>query len=142
MMIRRYESNPFAEMRSLQQEMNRLFNGYATEPSEDYPAVNIWSNASDILVTAELPGFELEDINITVKNNHLTLEGERKTPPVEDGVKCHRCERGSGRFLRSFTLPYEAEVDQVAATYRNGILTIKLPRAEHSKPRQIKISAR
>jgi len=140
MLVRRYATDPFAELRSLQQEMNRVFNGYTAGPIDDFPTVNIWSNANEVIVTAELPGLELEDINIMVKNNHLTLEGERKPHKVEEGVKCHRCERGAGHFLRSFTLPYEAEVDKVSATYRNGILTIKLPRAEHSKPKQIKIS--
>lgn len=141
LMVRRYENDPFAELKSLQREMNRLFNGYATGPSDDYPAVNIWSSAEEVLVTAELPGFALDDISITVKNNYLTIEGERKPQKMEEGVKCHRCERGSGRFLRSFTLPYEAEADKVKATYRDGVLTIRAPRAEHSKPRQIKITA-
>ena len=141
MLLRRYERNPFAELRSLQEEMNRLFSGYSTGIEEEYPALNIWSNADEVIVTAELPGLELDDINITVKGNYMSIGSERKAVELDKNVKCHRRERASGSFVRSFTLPYEADTEKIVATYKNGILTVKLPRAESSKAKQIKVLA-
>ena len=87
----------FDELRSLQREMNRLFDGYegGTAMSR-FPALNVWGNGENVIVTAELPGLEIEDLDISVVNNQLTIKGERKgDKPAEDAV-CHRRERPSG----------------------------------------------
>lgn len=132
--------SPFAELRTLQREMNRLFDGYegGTAMSR-FPALNVWGNAEQVVVTAELPGLNVEDLDISVVNNQLTIKGERKgDKPAEDAV-CHRCEREAGKFVRTVRMPYAVEGDKVAARYDLGILTITLPRHEATKPKRIEI---
>ncbi len=134
--------SPFAELRSLQREMNRLFDGYegGTAMSR-FPALNVWGNSENVIVTAELPGLEVDDLDINVVNNQLTIKGERKgDKPAEDAV-CHRRERETGQFVRTVRLPYAVENDKVTAKYENGVLTITLPRHEATKPKRIEIKA-
>ena len=131
--------DPFSEMRRLQREVNRLFAGSGSEV-EAFPAVNIWSNPEEVVVKAEIPGVDPKALDIRVQDDVLTLQGERKTDEVSDGVICHRCERESGKFIRSFRLPFEVQNDKVVAKYNRGMLTITLPRAEAGKPRKIAIS--
>lgn len=133
---------PFAELRSLQRDMNRLFDGYegGTAMSR-FPALNVWGNGENVVVTAELPGIDVADIDINVVNNQLTIQGERKEEkPAEDAV-CHRCERGAGKFVRTVRLPFAVEGDKVSAKYDKGILTVTLPRSEATKPKRIEIKA-
>ncbi len=134
-------ANPFDELHSLQREMNRLFNGYDERTTlSRFPALNIWGDQEKMVVTAELPGMEPENIDIQVVENQLTLKGERPSDePAEDAV-CHRCERDAGTFTRTIRLPFAIESDKVTATYTNGILTLTLPRLEASKPKQIEIN--
>ena len=134
--------SPFAEMRTLQREMNRLFDGYDSGTAMSrFPAINVWGNAENVIVKAELPGLEADDLEIDVVNNQLTIKGERKSDkPAEDAV-CHRCERETGRFVRTVRLPYSVENDKVTAKYENGELTITLPRHEATKPKRIEIKA-
>ena len=131
---------PFAELQSLQREMNRLFDGRdgGTAMSR-FPALNVWGNGENIVVTAELPGVEVEDLDLSVVNNQLTIKGECKADkPAEDAV-CHRNEREAGSFVRTVRLPYAVENDKVAAKYENGVLTITMPRHEATKPKRIEI---
>lgn len=132
--------SPFDELRSLQREMNRLFDGYEGGTSlSRFPALNVWGNSESVVVTAELPGLEVDDIDINVVNNQLTIKGERKSDkPAEDAV-CHRAERNTGAFVRTVRLPYAVENDKVAARYEKGVLTITLPRSEATKPKRIEI---
>jgi len=134
-------ANPFDELHALQREMNRLFNGYDERTTlSRFPALNIWGDQEKMVVTAELPGMEPENIDIQVVENQLTLKGERPSDePAEDAV-CHRCERDAGTFTRTIRLPFAIESDKVTATYTNGILTLTLPRLEASKPKQIEIN--
>jgi len=94
-----------------------------------------------VLVTAELPGVKLEDLDIAVQGDTLTLQGVREPETLEDGERYHRRERPTGRFQRVFQLPYEIEVTKVEATYEAGVLHISLPRAEADKPRKIQVRA-
>lgn len=130
--------DPLNELYSLQKDMNRLFNGY-TFREEQFPAVNVLSNQEDVIVTAEIPGLESKDINLKVVNNHLTIEAERKADDVSEAVY-HRRERGYGEFSRVVELPFAVEEDQVNAQYKNGVLTVTLPRKESTKPKKIEIS--
>ena len=86
--------SPFAELRSLQREMNRLFDGYegGTAMSR-FPALNVWGNSENVIVTAELPGLEVDDLEINVVNNQLSIKGERKGDKPAENAVCHRCER-------------------------------------------------
>jgi HSP20 family protein len=121
--------------------MNRLFDGHdsGTELSR-FPALNVWGNADRIVVTAELPGLQAEDLDLNVVNNQLTIKGERKgDKPAEEAV-CHRCERQTGSFVRTVRLPFAVENDKVTAGYENGVLTIVLPRHEATKPKRIEIA--
>lgn len=132
--------SPFEELRDLQREMNRLFDGYESGTTMSrFPALNVWGNPESVVVTAELPGLEIDDLDIQVVNNQLTIKGERKgDKPAEDAV-CHRCERDAGKFVRTVRLPYVVESDKVTATYENGVLTVTMPRHEATKPKRIEI---
>ena len=130
---------PFDEFRRLQRDMNRLFHGVGS-PQEPFPALNIYGNEEKALVTAELPGVDPKALGINVNGNRLSIEGERKRDDLNDGVLCHRRERGQGRFARTVLLPFNVEADKVSASYRNGVLTITLPREEAAKPRKIQIT--
>ena len=134
--------NPFDEVRHLQREVNRLLEGYEGGSAlSRFPALNVWGNADEVVVTAEVPGLEIEDIDISVVNNQLTIKGERKgDKPAEDAV-CHRNEREFGKFVRTVRLPFAVESDKVSATYENGVLSITLPRQEATKPKRIEIKA-
>ena len=135
-------AEPFAGIRQLQREINRLFNGsgFGGEP-ETYPAVNLWSNDEKITLTALVPGVDPKDLDISVQGDELVLRGERREQEMEKEVACRRSERGVGTFSRSFQLPYEVDSGKVTAKCQRGVLTVTLDRAEASKPRKIAITA-
>ena len=130
-------NNPFDELSNLHNEIHKLFDGRGGE-KKSYPAVNIYGNENELTVLAELPGVCKENIDLTVHGDKLTIEGKRKKEELKEKV-IHREERGQGKFIRTFRLPYEVENDKVAAKYNNGILEITLPRAEATKPQKIKV---
>jgi HSP20 family protein len=124
--------------------LNRMFDAaFSGEPLSSgawVPAVDIVETPEhDILVKAELPEMKREDIKVSFENNVLTIEGERKFETREDKDKYHRVERGYGAFRRTFTMPASVEPAGVSADYRDGVLTVKLPRREETRPRQIQI---
>jgi HSP20 family protein len=122
--------------------MNRLLDGFgATESRAVFPAVNLWSNGEQALVTAELPGLDPAAIEVSVLRNQVTIQGERKEESPDEKVVCHRAERGVGRFVRTIRLPFEVENEQVTAKYEKGVLTLKLPRSEATKPKRVQIKA-
>lgn len=135
-----FDADPFSAMRRLQYDMNRLFDGYGSA-REPYPAVNVWRNEENVVVTAEVPGMDPKSIDVAVEGDQLSIQGERKAEDLEPEVVCLRTERGVGRFARSFRLPYEVDSGKVSAKYSNGVLTVTLPRSESAKPRKIQISA-
>jgi HSP20 family protein len=140
----------FAEMdrisREMSRQMNRMFRrfGLSEQPrlaAATYPALDLWEDENCLYVEAELPGMEIGDLEIYVTgNNQLSIRGERKLPAVEGGT-WHRQERGCGRFSRLLTLPCEVKTDEVEAQLKDGVLTIKLPKSEASKPRRLAIKA-
>ena len=134
--------SPFDELRTLQREMNRLFDGYESGTAMSrFPALNVWGNGENVIVTAELPGLEVDDLDISVVNNQLTIKGERKAEKPAENAVCHRRERVSGTFVRTVRLPFAVENDHVTAKYENGVLSITLPRHEATKPKRIEIKA-
>lgn len=144
MMYRRRYRLPsiWREMNQLQDEMNRLFDTY--QPSRfrtasGYPAVNIWSREDSIKVTAEVPGINPKDIEISVVGETLTLSGIRKPDELKEGARYHRHERGYGKFTRAIQLPYSIDANKVDAKFKNGVLDINLPRAEADKPKKITV---
>jgi len=131
--------SPFTEMRRLQGDLNRLFSGYY-RGEESFPAVNVWSGSDEVLIKADIPGVDPKDINLTVKESFVTIEGEKKEEQVGENATFHRRERGSGKFVRSLQLPFAVDAEKVSAKCKDGVLTITLPRHESSRPHKIQIS--
>jgi HSP20 family protein len=122
--------------------MNRLFDGYESGTAMSrFPALNVWGNGENVIVTAELPGLEIEDLDISVLSNQLTIKGDRKGDKPADDAVSHRCERPVGEFVRTVRLPFAVENDQVTAKYENGVLTVVMPRHESTRPKRIEIKA-
>lgn len=103
------------------------------------PAVDIKESDEALTLTAEIPGFDKDQVEITLENNTLTLAGERKFEQESKGETYHRIERSYGSFSRSFTLPATVKTDKVDARFEGGLLTITLPKVEESRPRKIAI---
>jgi len=142
MWLQNFDNNfsTWREMNRMRREMDRLL---ARSPrfvnAPAFPALNVWSNAEVVLVTAEIPGIDPKDIEISVVGETLTLKGSRKPEEIGEGIQYHRRERGYGNFTRTLQLPYRIEADKVGATFDKGVLTITLPRAEADKPRKITV---
>jgi len=106
-----------------------------------FPAVNVWQGDEAVAITAELPGVEPSDIEISVEGDVLTLSGERKAPDVPEGATWHRNERGYGKFSRAIRLPFAVSENKVEARFENGVLRIGAGRPDEDKPRKIEIKA-
>ena len=104
------------------------------------PAVNLWADAERLVAEVEVPGLNMDDLEITVRGDELTIKGQRK-PAARDGLEYHLSERGTGQFVRLLTLPAEVDADRVEATLRDGVLTIVLPKAAAAKARKIAVQA-
>ena len=143
MLRRRYVPSLWGEMDRLQREMNRLFDSYERTPSSlaGFPAMNVWMNEDGAVVTAELPGVDVKDLEISVVGETLTLSGERKLEDLPKDATYHRQERGYGKFTRTIDLPFMVDSGKVQATLEKGILRILLPRTEKDKPRKVLVKA-
>jgi HSP20 family protein len=130
---------PFRDMRLLQEEVNRLAQSTAA-PRASFPAINVYAHQDGIVITAELPGIQQDDLEITVHRDTVTLRGERQDQADDPGAY-HRRERGKGSFVRTFGLPFQVDPDKVHANLEDGILTLSLQRPEHDKPKRILVSA-
>jgi HSP20 family protein len=133
----------WSEMNRLQHEMNRVFGRYgddAPSVATSYPPVNVWEDEDKLLVETELPGMNLQDLEIFVSGNQLTIKGERKSPTFENAT-WHRRERGYGTFSRVYELPEPVDADHVQAQFHNGVLRLELPKQEDAKPRRITVKA-
>ncbi len=134
-------------LRSLQNEVNRLFSGNVSDAFADEgiargtwnPTVDIYENKDRIVINADLPGMNREDINLTFENNVLTLSGERRFEKKDEADNYHRVECSYGTFTRSFAVQQTESIEGVTATYDNGILRIDLPKREEVKARRIEI---
>jgi len=137
--------DPFRDITSLRDEMNRLFSRTIGEGSSSgaawTPPVDIFDTSEAIVLRAELPGLSPDDIDIEIDDNVLTLKGERRfEETVEDG-RYYRLERAYGHFQRSVTLPQGVKADQITADFDQGVLTVRVPKAEEVKPRKIAVAA-
>src|SRR5215470_11985594 len=139
---------PYREIATLQDRLNRVFGSAfgRTERDDEMslaawaPPVDIAEEKDRIVITAELPGFREDEIEIQSENGMLTLRGERKFEKESDGKSYHRVERSYGQFVRSFALPNNVDRERIRADFSNGLLRIELPKREDAKPRQIKIT--
>jgi HSP20 family protein len=146
MAIVRYD--PFRDLRTLQEEVNRLFSTNMTRAFDDEgigrgawaPSVDIYENKDQIVLEAELPGMKQEDFDLSIENNVLTLRGERKFEKTDETDNYHRVERSYGAFTRSFTLPQTVSAEGANAEYNNGVLRVTLPKREETKARRIQVS--
>lgn len=132
------------EMDRMQREMNRLFNSYSPyrlHSAPSYPAINIWASDENLLVSAEMPGVQVEDIDVSVDGKTLTISGERKADDLPEGARYHRKERRFGDFSRTIQLPIAVNSEQVKASFTDGVLSITLPGAESEKPKKIAIQS-
>jgi len=134
----------FDRLASLRDEMNRLFD--FSFPSRDSglfsgwsPALDVYDEKDSLLVKVELPGMKKEDIQINLQNGVLTVSGERKHEFEKKEGETFRSERYFGKFQRSVTLPTQVASDGIKASYKDGVLAIRLPKAEEAKPRQIDV---
>ena len=116
---------------------------FGTRPSrqEGFPVIHSRADEDKAVISAEIPGIDPKSIDISVKDNTLTIKGERKDEELKGGEHYHNRERWHGSFTKSFRLPFRVETEHVVADYKHGVLTITLPRAESDKPRKIVITA-
>jgi HSP20 family protein len=142
MAIVRWE--PARELATLEIErLNRMFSDFYGETFSRawVPAVDIYeTDAHEVVLKAELPDMKREDINITFENGVLTLKGERKFAQEVEKDNYQRIERRHGAFSRSFTLPNTVDAGKISASYKDGVLTIRLPQREEAKPKQIAVT--
>src|SRR2546421_881419 len=144
---------PFREMEDFQNRLSnfsplfgrplRRGNGHGREDitlADWMPLADITEDEKEYLIKAELPELKREDVKVTVENGVLTISGERKFEKEEKNKKYHRVERGYGTFMRSFTLPDDADANKIKAEFKNGLLTVHLPKSEHAKPKQIEVN--
>ncbi len=130
-------------MTNLRDEVDRVFRNFYSDLDTDtrwMPSVDIIEDNDNLTLTAELPGVKKEDVKINLNNNILTIEGEKKAAHETKEENTYRNERYYGKFTRSFTLSSEIDADKIKADYKDGILTVNLPKSEKVKPRQIEIS--
>lgn len=139
---------PLWGMEDLERQMSRLF-GRTLLPGKEgfgieagFPTVDVVEEKDRVLVKADLPGMKEEDIHVEVEDGELTLRGERKKETETKEGKAHRVERTYGAFLRSFTLPANVDRTRVAASYKNGVLEVTLPKKEGAKPQEIKVEGK
>lgn len=134
---------PLFEMDRLSREMDRMFgkNGSGAVGVGTFPALNIWEDRDNLYAEAELPGFSLNDLEISLTGSQLTIKGERR-PPEDGNGTWHRQERAFGKFTRMIELPGEVNGASVSAVFANGVLNVTLPKSEAVKPRRIEVKVR
>jgi len=138
--------NPLTDFEEARREMLRLFDAVAGEMTGEvgagvFPPMNITQDDDNYYVRAEVPGIKVGDLSVTAVRNRLSISGSREIPKEQERVSYHRKERAEGSFSRTVTLPSEVDADRVEARYAEGVLTLTLPKAEESKPRQIAVRA-
>ena len=138
--------DPIREFAAMQDRMNRLFGNIYLRDEDTgirgswVPAVDIYeTDGHDLVVRAELPGINREDIEVSVENSTLVLKGEKKLDSEVKEESYRRIERSYGTFHRSFTLPNTVDTSRIGAEFKNGVLTVKLPFREEAKPRTINV---
>ncbi len=132
----------WSEMSRLSREMDRLLGETSTVSRTGvFPPLNVYDDGESLIVRAEIPGIDPNDLEVNATVNALTIKGERKRPKADEKASFHRRERGHGTFSRSINLPQEIEPTKVQATCKLGVLEVLLPKAEATKPRKIEIQS-
>lgn len=135
------QHDPLASLRFFEDAVTRLM----SEPRTGRPwspPVDILETEEELVLKADLPDLKLEDIDVRVENETLSIKGERRFEKEANGKGYHRIERSYGSFVRSFAVPSSVDTEKVSADYKNGVLTIKLPKKEAAKPKQVKVEVK
>lgn len=141
--------DPFRELEDVSARLNRIFGRTATRSEADrellkvadwMPSVDISETGASYLIKAEIPGVNKDDVKVTIQNGMLTIQGERKQEKEEKDKKFHRIERSYGSFVRSFSMPDDADESAVKAEFKDGMLNVTLPKSEKAKAKAINIS--
>ena len=133
--------DPLANLRLFEDAFSRML----TEPQTNRPwapAVDIYETENELVLKADLPDVDLKDIDVRVENQTLTISGERKFEKQDTTKGYHRIERNYGTFVRSFSLPNTFDTEHVGAEFKNGVLSVTLPKKEAAKPRQVKVEVK
>ena len=135
--------NPWSEIERMRREIDNVFGSYGkSSGSYSFPLTNIYDNKDNIIVTAELPGMKKEDVNVSLTEGVLTISGNRNGAPTDRDNIIVRQERSTGAFEKSFKIPTKVMEDKIKAEFKNGILTITLPKSEEAKPKHITIDVK
>jgi HSP20 family protein len=139
--------SPFRHLSTLRDEIDRLFDSPLNALTSDaqqflngwLPTIDLYEDKDGLVLKAELPGMRKEDISISLHGDVLTLSGERIEEPAYENAETYRSERFLGKFQRTLTLPVAVSASKVQASYKEGVLTVTLPKAEEAKPKQIEV---
>jgi HSP20 family protein len=136
----------FDELESLHEDMTQAIEGSGGRRLRrryrpEFPLMNVWSNPDGMVIDAELPGVNPEDVDVSVVGDELTLQGKVNATEPKEGETAYRRERPSGEFVRTLRLPFRADTGAVKAAYKNGILRVTVPRSEEEKPKKIAVEA-
>ena len=138
----------FQTLRRLNNVLDEAFSTWPLQQDESgaitsawYPAVDVFEGKDAVKIVAELPGVKPEDVKLSLENNLLTIRGEKKQEAEERSERVHRYERSYGSFERAFVLPSTVDGEKISAEYRDGVLTVTVPKAERARPREIPVRA-
>jgi HSP20 family protein len=133
--------DPLVNLRVFEDAFTRML----TEPQANRPwapSVDIYETENELVLKADLPDVDLKDIDVRVENQTLSISGERKFENADTGKGYHRMERNYGHFTRSFAVPNSFDTEKIGADYKNGVLSVNLPKKEAAKPRQVKVEVK
>jgi len=140
---------PFEGFQGLRRLNNVLDEAFSTWPLQQdesgaitsawYPAVDVFEDRDAVKIVAELPGVKPQDVKLSLESNTLTIRGEKKQEAEERSERVHRYERSYGSFERTFVLPSTVDGEKISAEYRDGVLTVTVPKAERARPREIPV---
>ena len=133
-------TDPFRELERMRQEMERTYGDARLGRTREFPPMNLLAGENGVVVTAQIPGVDPDQVEITVHQNTLTLKGDRQPDATGDDIAYHRRERTYGNFARTVALPFRVDPDKVEARFDAGIVSIVLPRPEVDKPRRVRIN--
>ncbi len=133
--------DPFRDLLSLHNRISTPFAGANDAYGSWMPPVDIFERGDDLVIRAEVPGLDKNEIDISVEDNRLVIKGERKREREFNEENAYRLERAFGTFMRSFLLPKTVDSSKISASYTNGVLKVTLPKAEAAKPRKVEVKA-
>jgi len=134
--------DPWREMDRMRREIDRIAGGGITGVRNTFPLVNVYDAKDDVLVTAELPGLTRDEVQISFADGVLTIRGNRKSLVDSEKYAVLRQERSIGQFEKDIAIPQKVNAEKISASFKDGVLSVTLPKAEESKPRQISIEVK